>query len=77
MKQCRMYDEKYPKVDELVYVRVKSVNDMNAYVELLEYNNIEGMILLSQLTRRNRIRSIGKYIKVGNVKAMVSIFIEL
>ena len=35
---------------------------MGAYVQLLEYNNIEGMILLSELTRR-RIRSVTKLIK--------------
>lgn len=36
---------------------------MGAYVALLEYNGIEGMILLSELSRR-RIRSITKLIKV-------------
>jgi len=36
---------------------------MGAYVGLLEYNGIEGMILLSELSRR-RIRSITKLIKV-------------
>ena len=37
---------------------------MGAYVSLLEYDNIEGMILLSELSRR-RIRSINKLIRVG------------
>jgi len=37
---------------------------MGAYVSLLEYDNKEGMILLSELSRR-RIRSIAKLIKVG------------
>lgn len=37
---------------------------MGAYVSLLEYGNIEGMILLSELSRR-RIRSVQKLIKVG------------
>jgi len=44
---------------------------MGAYVQLLEYDNIEGMILLSELTRR-RIRSVSKLIKVGRIEpAMV------
>ena len=43
--------------------QVKSIAEMGAYVSLLEYNNIEGMILLSELSRR-RIRSISKLIKV-------------
>jgi translation initiation factor 2 subunit 1 len=43
---------------------VKSIAEMGAYVSLLEYNGIEGMILLSELSRR-RIRSITKLIKVS------------
>jgi len=45
-------------------VKVKAIQDMGAYVSLLEYNNIEGMILLSELSRR-RIRSINKLIRIG------------
>ncbi len=61
---CRMYEQKYPEVDDVVMVQVKSIAEMGAYVSLLEYYGIEGMILLSELSRR-RIRSITKLIKVG------------
>ena len=44
-------------------LQVVSIQEMGAYVHLLEYDNIEGMILLSELSRR-RIRSINKLIKV-------------
>lgn len=61
----RFYKQKYPEVDEVVMVNVKAIDqEMGAYVELLEYNNIEGMILLSELSRR-RIRSINRLIRVG------------
>lgn len=60
---CRMYESKFPEVDDVVMVQVKSIAEMGAYVSLLEYNGIEGMILLSELSRR-RIRSITKLIKV-------------
>ena len=112
-RDCRMYESKYPEVDDVVMVQardalqrrraqirdrsrpkqpacaagappapcpaapacrdaeqaalprpqVKSIAEMGAYVSLLEYNNIEGMILLSELSRR-RIRSVTKLIKV-------------
>ena len=61
---CRMYSESYPSIDDLVVVQVKSVVEMGAYCSLLEYNNIEGMILMSELSRR-RIRSVNKIIRVG------------
>lgn len=39
-------------------------------MSLLEYNGIEGMILLSELSRR-RIRSINKLIRVGRTEIVV------
>jgi translation initiation factor 2 alpha subunit (eIF-2alpha) len=39
-----MYENKYPEADDLAVVQVKLVAEMGAYVSLLEYNNIEGMI---------------------------------
>jgi len=60
----RMYENQFPEIDDLVMVQVRSIAEMGAYVALLEYNNIEGMILLSELSRR-RIRSINKLIRVG------------
>eukprot|EP00965_Chrysotila_dentata_P042142 1397951-Pleurochrysis_carterae.AAC.9 len=60
----RMYENQFPEIDEVVVVQVRSIAEMGAYVSLLEYNNIEGMILLSELSRR-RIRSINKLVRVG------------
>jgi len=68
--ECRYYEQKYPEVDDLVVVNVRSIAEMGAYVSLLEYNNIEGMILLSELSRR-RIRSINKLIRVGRNEIVV------
>jgi translation initiation factor 2 subunit 1 len=65
-----MYDNQYPEADEVVMVQVKAISEMGAYVSLLEYNGIEGMILLSELSRR-RIRSITKLIKVRSGSALI------
>ncbi|WZZ40288.1 hypothetical protein YC2023_036553 [Brassica napus] len=51
-----------PNLDMAVMIQVKNIADMGAYVSLLEYNNIEGMILFSELSRR-RIRSVSSLIK--------------
>jgi translation initiation factor 2 subunit 1 len=72
---CRMYEQKFPKVDDLVMVEVKSIEEMGAYVTLKEYNDVEGMILLSELSRR-RIRSINKIIRVGRLEVVVVLRVD-
>jgi translation initiation factor 2 subunit 1 len=64
---CRFYEPKYPEVDEIVMVEINSITEMGVYVSVVEYNNIEGVILLSELSRR-RIRSLSKLIKVGRIE---------
>lgn len=70
-----MYESKYPEVDDVVMVQVKSIAEMGAYVSLLEYYGIEGMILLSELSRR-RIRSITKLIKVGRQEPVMVLRVD-
>lgn len=48
---------------------------MGVYVKLLEYDNIDGMILLSELSRR-RIRSMQKLVRVGNNEVVVVIRVD-
>ncbi|KAK8939011.1 hypothetical protein KSP39_PZI011034 [Platanthera zijinensis] len=62
--ECRMYEARFPEVDTAVMIQVKSIAEMGAYVSLLEYNNVEGMIPFNELSRR-RIRSVNSLIRVG------------
>jgi predicted RNA-binding protein with RPS1 domain len=64
MEKCRYYENEFPGTEDLVMVRVRNVEKLAAYVNLIEYNMAEGMVLLSELSRR-RIRSIAKLIRVG------------
>ncbi|ETW07965.1 hypothetical protein H310_02351 [Aphanomyces invadans] len=73
--QCRFYESRFPEIDELVMVNVRSIAEMGAYVSLLEYNNIEGMILLSELSRR-RIRSINKLVRVGKNEVVMVLRVD-
>uniref|UniRef100_A0A2C9UEG6 S1 motif domain-containing protein n=1 Tax=Manihot esculenta TaxID=3983 RepID=A0A2C9UEG6_MANES len=73
--ECRMFEAKYPEVDIAVMIQVKNIADMGAYVSLLEYNNIEGMILLSELSRR-RIRSVSSLIKVGRIEPVMVLSVD-
>ncbi len=54
---------------------VCQIAEMGAYVKLLEYDNIDGMILLSELSRR-RIRSIQKLIRVGRNEVVVVLRVD-
>jgi translation initiation factor 2 subunit 1 len=75
LTHCRFYEEKYPEIDAFVMVTVKQIAEMGAYVKLLEYDNIDGMILLSELSRR-RIRSIQKLIRVGRNEVVVVLRVD-
>ncbi|KAI5289120.1 eukaryotic translation initiation factor 2 subunit alpha [Ascosphaera aggregata] len=75
LTNCRFYEEKFPEIDSYVMVNVKQIADMGAYVKLLEYDNIDGMILLSELSRR-RIRSIQKLIRVGRNEVVVVLRVD-
>ncbi|VDN54012.1 unnamed protein product [Dracunculus medinensis] len=72
---CRFYANQFPDVEDTVMVNVRQIAEMGAYVSLLEYNNKEGMILLSELSRR-RIRSVNKLIRVGRSECVVVIRVD-
>jgi len=73
--ECRFFENEFPDVESLVMVNVRNIQEMGAYVSLLEYNNIEGMILLSELSRR-RIRSIHKLIRVGRNEVVMVLRVD-
>mmetsp|Transcript_9080 Transcript_9080/g.37356 ORF Transcript_9080/g.37356 Transcript_9080/m.37356 type:complete len:341 (+) Transcript_9080:61-1083(+) len=73
--ECRFYEDPYPDLESLVMVNVRNIAEMGAYVTLLEYNNIEGMILLSELSRR-RIRSINKLIRVNRNEVVMVLRVD-
>lgn len=75
LTNCRFYEEKYPEIDSFVMVNVRQIAEMGAYVKLLEYDDIDGMILLSELSRR-RIRSIQKLIRVGRNEVVVVLRVD-
>jgi len=72
---CRFYEHRFPEIEDVVMVNVRAIAEMGAYVELQEYKDIEGMILLSELSRR-RIRSINKLIRVGRTECVVVIRVD-
>ena len=56
-------------------VTVKDITEVGAYVSLLEYDGMEGMVLLSELSRK-RIRSINKLIRVGRQEVVAVLRVD-
>ena len=48
---CRFYEHRFPKEEDLVVVEVTEVEENASYVKLLEYNGIKGMITPNEMTR--------------------------
>jgi len=71
----RFYENKYPEIDEYVVVKVQNIEEMGAYVSLLEYDNIEGMIQFTELTRR-RVKAISKLIRVDKQEICVVLRVD-
>uniref|UniRef100_A0A7S1R0L7 S1 motif domain-containing protein n=1 Tax=Neobodo designis TaxID=312471 RepID=A0A7S1R0L7_NEODS len=73
--QVRYYENEMPAIGDVVMVKVEKMTDTSCYVRLLEYNNIEGMIPYTELSRR-RIRSISQLAKVGRLQIAVVIRLD-
>ena len=56
-------------------VSVREITEVAANVTLLEYDNMEGMVLLSELSRK-RIRSINKLIRVGRQEVVAVLRVD-
>ena len=64
----RMYRNERPSIGDIVICKVVQVLDIGSYVELLEYNNIQGMIGVTEYSKQ-RIRSIAKFMNVDKIIA--------
>lgn len=69
MESSYFYERQIPEVGELVTARIESINDIGISCRLLEYNNMEALLLMSEVSKK-RVRSIRKIIAVGNVKIL-------
>jgi len=66
---------RFQKKDQLVYVVTTEIRELGAYVRLLEYDNIEGFIMLSQVTAK-RVKSVSKFLKIGKHEMMEVIRVD-
>ncbi|GFE54100.1 eukaryotic translation initiation factor 2 alpha [Babesia ovis] len=72
---CRFYEQKFPNPGDLLMVKVNRIEAQGVYVSLLEYDDREGLILLSELSKR-RYRSINKLVKVGRHEVVLVLRVD-
>lgn len=59
-----LYPHKLPNIGDIVIAQVKLIEDAQAYLQLLEYGNIEGMLPISELDQK-RVPNIRRVLKIG------------
>jgi translation initiation factor 2 subunit 1 len=67
--KCRYYRNEFPKVDDIVAVVTTEIKELGAYVRLLEYDEVEGFIMNSQVSNA-RVKTISKLLKLGKQEFM-------
>ena len=59
-----------PEVGEIVIATVTKIGDHGAYVNLDEYNNIQGFLHISEIAQ-GWVRSVGKFVREGEKKVLL------
>ena len=65
----------WPEINELVVIKVTKVLPYGAFVELLEYNNLQGFIHISQVASR-WVKNIRNYVRPNQIRAAQVIHIN-
>ena len=75
VEDCRMHEKQFPEVNDLVMCKITMPFTDGAYVELLEYNNRQGMILNSEMSRK-RVKHVKQIMKEGREEVLRAIRVD-
>ena len=70
-----MNETSYPELNEDVVVKIIELGDNCVYVELLEYNNLTGIIERGEISRR-RIHNIPNMVHINNIEVIKVIEVD-
>jgi translation initiation factor 2 subunit 1 len=72
----RYYEAEFPEVEDVIVVQINKINDkIGAYVSLLEYDNREAMIPITEISKR-RIRSMAKLLRIGSTEVCMVVSVD-
>lgn len=74
-EDCRFYENEFPEENKLVMCKIIETVDEGSYVELLEYNNIKGMILKSEVSRKRKMK-LRQMMKEGKEEVLMAIRVD-
>jgi translation initiation factor 2 subunit 1 len=58
----------YPKINEFIICKISKVTNFGVFVELLEYDNIEGFVHVSQISS-SWVKNIHNHVKLNQIRA--------
>lgn len=62
------YQNKYPKVGDIVMTKVTEIHPTFAYVSLVEYDNINGIIVASEVSTK-LYKAMSRFLTIGKLQA--------
>jgi translation initiation factor 2 subunit 1 len=76
MDSIKFYAQEAPAQGDVVIVKVTKVTEVGVYAKLLEYPGFQGLILLSEMSKR-RIRSMAQLTRVGKLESCVVVRVDV
>lgn len=75
MFECRIRSSKFPEEGEVVIGRISSISNAVVSMQLLEYGDLAGLILTSELSKR-RFKTIAQLTRVGSIEVCQVLKVE-